>query len=120
MLTYIYPNSIDFSIDAMNQYNRSHNKSSFNHSTEICSLSDLQCQVLDLPLTDNNNDWNTTCLNNSFTAASCCSLLNDVFLKNSSHEGENDWREFLIDLTDGTVSKKTSGLIRFIDIPRAI
>lgn len=113
MPTYIYPNSIDVSIDAMDQYYQKHNRSFFNDSSEFCSLADVQCHVLDLPLTSDIHDWNITCLNNSFTATSCCSLHNNAFLKNSSHEGENDWREFLIDLTDGTVSEKRKQMKSF-------
>lgn len=104
MPTYIYPNSIDFSSYSMNEYHRTNNITVNNQSTDQCTLIDPQCKVLNIPLSNQINDSNSTCLSNSFTAGSCCSLHTEAFFINSSREGENDKINFLIDLTDGTVS----------------
>jgi hypothetical protein len=101
MPTYIYPNSIDFSSYAMNQYDRINNITRDNQSSQQCTLTDPQCQTLDIPLS---NESISTCLSDPYTASSCCSLHTEEFFLNSSHDGTNDWREFLVDLTDGSVS----------------
>jgi len=104
MPTYIYPNSIDFSSYAMNQYRQINNIPLNNQTLDQCTLTDPQCKPLNIPLSDQINDSNSTCLNDAFTAGSCCSLYTEAFFANSSRESENHWTEFLIDLTDGTVS----------------
>ena len=101
MPTYIYSNSIDFPTYAMDQYHQMDNQSS-----EQCTLSDLACQALALPLSDQEDNLNETCLSNSFTAASCCSLHTEAFFVNSSRESASKWTEFLSDIIDGTVSLK--------------
>ncbi len=105
MPTYIYPNSEDFSSYAMKEYYRINHIPISNQSSEQCTLTDSQCQALGIPLSNQTDEWNSTCLSDSFTAGSCCSLHTDAFFVNSSRE--NDWTEFLIDLTDGTVSGVT-------------
>ncbi len=104
MPTYIYPNSIDFSLYAMKQYYQINNIPLNNQSSDQCTLNDLQCKILETPLSDQINDSNSSCLSDSFTASSCCSSITERFFVNSSYEGENNPAEFLLDLTDGTVS----------------
>ena len=48
------------------------------------------------------NESNDTCLSDSFTASSCCSLHTESFYVNASHG--RVWTEYLSDLIDGTVS----------------
>jgi hypothetical protein len=104
MPTYIYPNSIDFSSYSMKQYYQINNISLNNQSLNQCTLNDIQCKILEIPLSDQINNSNSSCLSDSFTAGSCCSLLTENFFVNSSYESKNNPTEFLIDLTDGTVS----------------
>jgi hypothetical protein len=104
MPTYIYPNPIDFSSYAMNEYRRINNIPLNNQTVDQCTLIDPQCKALNIPLSNHTNDSNSLCLSDSFTASSCCSLQTDVFFINSSSESENDLGKYLIDLTDGTVS----------------
>lgn len=99
MPTYIYPNPIDFSTYAMTEYYKLQNQI-YNESSSECKLIDPQCRILST--NDNYSDTSETCLSNSYRASSCCSLLTQEYFVNSSKEGENDWREFLLDLTDGT------------------
>ena len=112
MPTYIYSNSIDFSTYAMNEYNKINNIS-FNQSIDQCTLNDPECKILDIPLSNQINDTNDTCLNNLYTASSCCSLHTDNFFLNSSYEAQNNWGKFLIDLIDGTVSNEKKQILRF-------
>jgi hypothetical protein len=88
----------------MNQYNHIHNIPIYNQSSEYCTLSDKKCKNLSIPLSDHVDDWNDTCLNDSFTAASCCSLHAEGFFVNSSRESEANSIGILSDLIDGTVS----------------
>jgi hypothetical protein len=105
MPTYIYPNSIDFYKYAMNEYSEQYNPIVLNRSFEQCSSSDPECQALEIPLTNQENYTNSTCLDNPYTASGCCSLYTNAFFENSSSQIENDWRKFLIDLFSGTVSQ---------------
>ena len=94
MPTYIYPNSINFSSYAMNEYYQINNIPPNNQSSDQCTLNDPQCKILEIPLSDQINDSNSTCLSDSFTASSCCSELTEDFFVNSSYEGENNSRIF--------------------------
>ncbi|CAF3691680.1 unnamed protein product [Rotaria socialis] len=102
MPTLIYPKPTDFSIYAMDQYYQINNISKSNESLGQCTLNDPRCIILNTPLLSQKNESNDTCLNDSFTAGSCCSLHAEAFFVNSSSEGESDWRKFLSDLIDGT------------------
>jgi hypothetical protein len=104
MPTYIYSNSIDFSSYAMDQYYHINNITIYNQSSEQCSLSDPQCKALNIPLSTQTSGLNDTCLSDSFTAASCCSLHTEGYFANISSASENSWTAFLSDLIDGTVS----------------
>ncbi|CAF0826530.1 unnamed protein product [Adineta steineri] len=103
MPTYIYPNSIEFSSYAMNEYNKINDIPIYNYSDQ-CTLTDPQCESLNIPLSSQDNVSNNSCLDNSYTASSCCSLHTESYFVNSSRDGENDWTEYLIDLIDGTGS----------------
>ena len=89
----------------MNQYYEINNISFVNLTAEQCSLTDPQCTAVNVPLYDEVNRRNETCLDDTFTASSCCSLHNNAFLTNSSSLEKNDWRRYLTDLIDGTVSE---------------
>ncbi|CAF5190738.1 unnamed protein product, partial [Rotaria magnacalcarata] len=102
MPTLIYPKSTDFSIYAMDQYYQINNISKTNESLGQCTLNDPRCKILNQPFLSQKNESIDTCLNDSFTASSCCSLHTEVFFVNSSREGESDWKKFLSDLIDGT------------------
>ncbi|CAF1242481.1 unnamed protein product [Adineta ricciae] len=102
MPTYIYPNSIEFSSYAMDQYYQTTGSSKDNTSDGICTLSDPRCALLNKPISDNHSDISGTCINNTFTAGSCCSSLTHAYFVNTSSDAENAWTEFLIDLIDGT------------------
>ncbi|UJR31263.1 hypothetical protein I4U23_018763 [Adineta vaga] len=102
MPTHIYPNSIEFSSYAMNEYYQNHGGSRDNTSNDICTLSDPQCKLLNKPISDEGSNVYGTCINNTFTASSCCSLHTQSFFVNSSSESENHWTEFMIDLIDGS------------------
>ncbi|CAF1163517.1 unnamed protein product [Rotaria sordida] len=102
MPTYIYPNSVDFSIYAMDQYYEINNIPINNQSSEQCTLNDPQCKILDIPFSNQIIDSNETCLNDSFLASRCCSLQTDAVFVNSSRESENDQLKFLSDLIAGT------------------
>jgi len=104
MPTYIYSKPVDFYRYAMDKYYQQHNLPLSNQSFEQCSLADPQCQALEIPLTNQENNTNATCLNDPFTASSCCSLHTETFFVDSSHKNENDWTKYLIDFFDGTVS----------------
>jgi hypothetical protein len=93
---------MDFSSYAMSQYYQTNNIPLQNQSSEQCSLTDPECQALNIPLSNQINNSDNTCLSDLFTASSCCSLHTEAFFVNSS-DG-SDWRKFLSDLIDGTVS----------------
>ncbi|CAF3775744.1 unnamed protein product [Rotaria magnacalcarata] len=87
MPTLIYPKSTDFSIYAMDQYYQINNISKTNESLGQCTLNDPRCKILNQPFLSQKNESIDTCLNDSFTASSCCSLHTEVFFVNSSREG---------------------------------
>ena len=112
MPTYIYPDPVNFSTYTMREYYRLQHKT-YNDSSSECKLIDPECQILS---SNNYSDGINTCLSNSYRASSCCSLLTEERFVNSSQEGERDWKEFLLDLTDGTVKKSYIFLFLFIKI----
>jgi hypothetical protein len=97
--TYIYTDSSDFTVYVMNQYNRT----SVIYAPDYCTLHDEQCTVLGMPSNGEENSSNATCLGNTFTASSCCSLHNDAFWTNSSHQNSLTWSKYISDMIDGTV-----------------